>query len=466
MILKLFLMKKCILLIIIIVTSYITLFAQNKVWKKDLMFRLNEDQAYYNGKLFTGIVVEWIGEGYSETNYIDGFPNGKMYNFYKNGKLNKESQVKFGKTELSFPGIYNVGLLKEYNDLGELTLSEEYFINGKIKKRINFIYKDSTNGKRKAIITKSISYISNGIYEIREYHESNGKLKEIYKVYHNGYNSGTHNWFGLYKCYHENGKIKIEGNLNNKGLHIGIWKYYHENGNIESTGLWSINRYINYKDKEWKWFYPNGNLRMKGSFKNSQNYDDEFKIGKWQEFYENGKSKSIYSYINDQLEGEYTNYEEDGKIITKEKYFDGKKIKILINNIETKFFIDTIYKWIINDRLKKIDLKSINLKKSFTKKEFSDRDILFYYNLEFDVDEDTHLFTFFTENTKDAYEIYIKDHDYYFDNYNNFYFILDKWEYNSKGDCKTKIYKVRMNVSESYISFYIEKESEYNFCAG
>ncbi len=322
-------MRKIIFAIIIIITLPNYLIAQNKVWIKDIMFRSNEDQAYYNGKLFTGIVVEWIDEGYRETDYINGYPNGKMNKFYKNGKISSESQIKFGKTELSYPGIYHVGLLKEYNDLGELTLSEEYFLNGKIKKRLDFVYKDSTNGKRKTILTKSISNISNGIYEIREYHESNGKLKEIYKVYHNGYD-GKKIQFGLYRSYYENGNVKEEGNLSNIGLHLGIWKYYFENGRIKNIGLWSINRYINYKDKEWKWFYQYGNLKEKGSYKDSQGYNSEFKNGNWQEFYENGKLKSSSNYINNQLEGFYIKYGEDGLILSKEKYWNGE----LIDNLQ------------------------------------------------------------------------------------------------------------------------------------
>jgi antitoxin component YwqK of YwqJK toxin-antitoxin module len=457
-------MKKHFLLIIILVTTCINLFAQNKVWYKDLMFRSNEPQAYYNGSLFTGIVVEWIGEGYRETNYINGYPNGKMNSFYKNGKLSSESQVKFGKTQLSFPWIYNVGLLKEYNDLGEITLSEEYFLNGKIKKRLDFVYKDSTNGKRKTILTKNISNISNGIYEIREYHESNGKLKEIYKVYHSGYSMDKYTQFGLYRSYYDNGNIKEEGNLNNNGLNVGIWKYYFENGRIETIGLWSINRFTNYKDKEWKWFYQNGNLKEKGSYKNSQAYDNEFKNGNWQEFYENGKLNSSRNYINNQLEGYYIKYGEDGTIIEKEKYFDGRRVEILINNIEDEFIISKVFKLFIEKKCKKIDLKSIKKEKEFTEKIFGNGYKIFY-NLELDAEEDTHFLIFYTINSKVAYKFYIKNFDYSFEG-SQFFFTLDDFEYDKNGGCKTLIYEIRLNLEDGFIKFSVEKKREYNFCAG
>lgn len=455
-------MRKIIFAIIIIITSPFYLIAQNKVWIKDLMFRSNEDQAYYNGKLFTGIVVEWIDEGYSETDYMNGYPNGKMNKFYKNGKLREESQVKFGKTQFSYPWIYNVGLLKEYNDLGELTLSEEYFLNGKVKKKLDFIYKDSTNGKRKTILTKSFSNISNGIYEIREYYESNGKLKEIYKVYYNGYSYGKSIQFGLYRSYYDNGNIKEEGNLNNNGLHVGIWKYYFENGRIEKIGLWSINRFTNYKDKEWKWFYKNGYLKEKGYYKYSQEYDNEFKNGNWQEFYENGKLKSSSNYINNQLEGYYIKYGEDGTIIEKEKYFDGRRVEILIK--EYKFIISEVFKQFIEKKYKKIDLKSIEKEKKFTEKIFGNGYKIFY-NLELDAEEDTHFLTFYTINSKVAYKFYIKNFDYSFEG-SQFFFTLDNWEYDKNGGCKTLIYKIRLNLEDGFIIFNVEKKGEYNYCAG
>jgi hypothetical protein len=105
---------------------------------------------------------------------------------------------------------------KEYSINGELILLEEYFPDGKLKNITKYIYSDSfvdfTTGKRTPLPISKTTYISNGIYEIKIRHESNGNFKEIYKINTSVKNNyGGSSKFGIYKTFFDNGKIQQEG---------------------------------------------------------------------------------------------------------------------------------------------------------------------------------------------------------------------------------------------------------------
>jgi antitoxin component YwqK of YwqJK toxin-antitoxin module len=321
---------------------------QKRILYKDLQKRSNENTGYYKGKPFTGIVIAADGDGAPfgsifQTNYINGKPDGLRIEYYTNGMIKKEEYIKQkGVYATSGWSEFNVGIKKEYSINGDKVLIEEYFPDGKLKYSQDFSfghwYEDLNTGKRFQIPNSTTIYLSNGIYEVRATHKSTENLKEIYK-----FNSlvkdyyGNSSKFGICQTFFENGKIQQEGNIKlnyTKGNNfmvdhwIGVWKFYYDNGQLESTGLYSISKWTNtsHKDKEWKYFYENGVLKEKGSYK-AEEIDKDFKVGKWQEFYENGKLKTISNYLNNKLEGDYIEYDENGRVISKEKYWDGKKIE-------------------------------------------------------------------------------------------------------------------------------------------
>ena len=340
-------MRIIIFVIIIIITLPNYLIAQNKIKYIDLKYRdYDYETGYYNGKPFNGIVVGGLANGsLMETNYVNGKPDGLRRDFHSNGNIMREEYIKstvgFNKRGGPKYPEFNIGIKKEYSNNGELVLLEEYFPDGKLKYSQNFSFghwfQDLKTGKQNLIPNSTTTYLSNGIYEVKEFHKSMN-LKEIYK-----FNSlvkdyyGNSSKFGIYKTFFENGKIQQEGNIklnytqgNNFMVDhwIGVWKFYYDNGQLESTGLFSINKWTNtsHKDKEWKYFYENGVLKEKGNYK-AEELDNDFKVGKWEEFYENGKLKISSNYINNKLEGYYIKYKEDGSILSKEKYWNGELLE-------------------------------------------------------------------------------------------------------------------------------------------
>jgi antitoxin component YwqK of YwqJK toxin-antitoxin module len=345
-------MRKIIFAIIIIITFPNYLIAQNIIKHSDLKYRDGDDQTgYYKGKPYNGKVIgAWYGAfgQLIERNFVNGKPDGQKIEYHNNGNIYREgyikSRVAFNKGIVQNPEYY-IGIMKEYSINGDLVLLEEYFPDGKLKYSGDFsfghFFEDLKTGKRSRIPNSTTTYLSNGIYEVKEFHKSTENLKEIYK-----FNSlvkdyyGKSSKFGIYKTFFENGKIQQEGNIKlnyTKGNNfmvdhwIGVWKFYYDNGKLESTGLYSISIWTNtsHKDKEWKYFYENGVLKEKGSYK-ADEISKDFKVGKWQEFYENGKLKSSSNYINNKLEGYYIKYKEDGLILSKEKYWNGE----LIDNLQ------------------------------------------------------------------------------------------------------------------------------------
>jgi antitoxin component YwqK of YwqJK toxin-antitoxin module len=67
-------------------------------------------------------------------------------------------------------------------------------------------------------------------------------------------------------------------------------------------------------------YYENGQILSKGKYKEGK------KIGKWSEFYENGSTNLINHFDNDSLDGEFVKYYEDGQVSQQGTYRKGKRI--------------------------------------------------------------------------------------------------------------------------------------------
>jgi antitoxin component YwqK of YwqJK toxin-antitoxin module len=73
---------------------------------------------------------------------------------------------------------------------------------------------------------------------------------------------------GLWKFWHENGKLSSEGEYRN-GEREGLWKFWNENGELSSEG-----EYIN-GEREGLWKFPD----ISGSDNDGNCYDKIFKNG-------------------------------------------------------------------------------------------------------------------------------------------------------------------------------------------
>ena len=180
---------------------------------------------------------------------------------------------------------------------------------------------------------------------------------------------------GYWKSYYENGKIKSEGNRKNYELD-SIWKFYKENGRlildaeyrngkkngVKTTYLEKETIRENYRNdvKEGyaRYYYPDGKLKMEVPFQNGlewgfgKEYDpdgtiitlteykrgfvvdrmrinrkdkDNLKQGKWYTFYPNGNIHVEGTYKDDQKDGYFKEYAENGDLLSVEKYINGKK---------------------------------------------------------------------------------------------------------------------------------------------
>ncbi|MES2589179.1 MAG: toxin-antitoxin system YwqK family antitoxin [Bacteroidota bacterium] len=143
-----------------------------------------EETEHKNG-MKNGKMVQYFQNGKISLNttFLDDQPNGAYVDFYENGTKKKEGKLSSGTM---------VGTWKHYFDNGKISLEEARNVEGKL------------NGAYK------------GFY-------ANGQQKYI-----SAYVNGVENC-ATYKEWHENGKIKMEGEVKD-GKEFGDWKFYDENG--------------------------------------------------------------------------------------------------------------------------------------------------------------------------------------------------------------------------------------------
>ena len=138
----------------------------------------------------------------------------------------------------------------------------------------------------------------------------------------------------IIKDHYENGKLKSEGELkqftdctsrgsgtsiveNNHDFcvecildtcsrKIGKWKYYHENGKLKMEGDYLVLDYIGLpivKDGLWKYYYLNGKLKMEGEYNglNKSVEDWDVRCGVWKTYHKTGKLSNKLTYKNGEI---------------------------------------------------------------------------------------------------------------------------------------------------------------------
>jgi TonB family protein len=143
---------------------------------------------------------------------------------------------------------------------------------------------------------------------------------------------------GLSLSYHENGKLKVEGNFE-KGLKVGTWNYFDETGSLVATE--------DYKDGTpngtWNGYYANGNVKLKKSFINGKpigsetHYfedgstrevsieDDNGKVTKTIRYHENGEKREVGIYQDQLRSGNWEGWHQDGTFHYKGAYLSGNR---------------------------------------------------------------------------------------------------------------------------------------------
>ena len=320
------------------------------IFEGDYLNGKREDYLFYGELIFKGEYLNgerWNGEGSDRLNNV-------IYEIIKGKGYIKELNANY---ELLYEGEYlngkRNGKGKEYL-IGELLFEGEY-LNG-IK----------WNGKGYDEFNNTIYELKNGEGYIKEYNNDgniifegeykNGKRSGKGKEYKNsdmifegeylngikwngkGYKNNSiiyelKNGEGYIKEYHENGKLKFEGDYIN-GKKSGKGKEYNNKGELIFEGEYLYNYKI--KGKE----YIKNKLNYEGEYLfdkkwKGKGYDNRGNIiyeinngnGKIKEYYDNGQLKFEGEYINGIKNGKVKEYYEDGELKYNEEYLNGIKIE-------------------------------------------------------------------------------------------------------------------------------------------
>lgn len=265
-------------------------------------------EKYSNGNIKT--------EGY--ITFPDSLKIGKWKHYYKNGELEKEYILPSGEAKLYYEnGNFNItGNFENREKHGAWV---KYYRDNKIK---------------------GIQKYNNGTLESEEKYYENGGLK--FKSLHPN---------GLYKEFHEDGKIHSKGNLKNNERE-GLWKFYDYDGEIKQTieyknGLkHGVTNNLLYNTKEtfdknklikeehfynnkkhhyikehknssiyFKFYHINGNIKLKGVLNQYEEY-----VGVIKEYNEDGVLKTETNYKDGLREGLKITYFENGTISFQQEY--------------------------------------------------------------------------------------------------------------------------------------------------
>jgi antitoxin component YwqK of YwqJK toxin-antitoxin module len=284
-------------------------------------------------------------------NYENDIKQGNTINYYKNGKVKKVTPFVDGKEEgqgyeLSSDSIivtltsYKMGFIQREerinrkDDAGmKQGVWKEFYPSGVMKNEVNYS-NDKMNGYFKEYSAKgsllNTTKYSNGVIQINPPELAKLDVKTTY--YENGavkftatYKDGVAE--GIQREFSPDGKVigaKVfvdgvltgEGILDTAGRQQGLWKEYHPNGELKLQG-----EYLNGKRiGDWVFYYPNKKIEQKGK------YDKKGKAqGAWKWYYESGNLLREENYRNDLEDGTMIEYSDSGKVITKGDFMDGLK---------------------------------------------------------------------------------------------------------------------------------------------
>ena len=294
---------KSVFIFVILVFFMMPCFSQQDllpVYPREINY--NGDFAYYNGSLFTGLLVDEktnakLGE------FKNGYKNGLFTEYYSIGKKKCEGKYTMGIKD---------GLHTEWYENGNKK-SEINFVNGKYNEMFTEWYE---NGNKKNEI-KYINGIKDGPHT--QWYENGNKMKEV------NYSNGQ--WNGMSTAWFKNGQKEYERKYID-GKSDGVHTDWNENGQKTKETTYKneiliredvYNNGVLQTSTELKTeYFPGGAKKAEGLLKNGK------KEGQWKSWYEGNQKihESMY-YKNDTLTGEYISYDDNGKIYSKGNYLHG-----------------------------------------------------------------------------------------------------------------------------------------------
>ena len=258
---------------------------------------------------------------------------GVWKDFYDNSRLKTEARYKNGLLNGYLKKYDNTGKLisavlyidgkeqEEGENIADFKLEREYFPSGNVKKTIT----RNLSGRREGV---SKEFNEEGELILSEFYR-NGHLIASGIIDENGLKQGE--WIE----YYLNGNVKAKGSFL-AGNKTGKWKYFFMNGELEQEGYFdNVGRYTG----EWKWYYPSGKiLRIEEYSRGKEDglsveyseegeeiargeYIDGDKMGEW--FYQLNDHTEHGGYRYDEKNGKWEGYYPNGKLSFEGKFNEG-----------------------------------------------------------------------------------------------------------------------------------------------
>lgn len=215
-----------------------------------------------------------------------GYKQGNWKYFWPNGNLQMEVTYLNGKIH---------GFLKRYDENGNFVSVEKYNHDQLV-----------TDAKETKQLDRKVAYHSNG-------------QPSIIATYYKGVPEGFRREFdedgNVVRSYgYEDGWMRYEGVLDMNGKRQGLWKEYYRTGELRSQG-----KYVNSNPVgQWKYYFTDKTVEIIGSFDQKGR-----KTGDWLWFYANGDTMISAHYEAGELDGEYVEYDEQGRVVSKGNYLEG-----------------------------------------------------------------------------------------------------------------------------------------------
>ncbi len=217
-----------------------------------------------------------------------GYRQGSWKYFWSNGNLRIEGSYKNDKRD---------GFFKFYDLNGNFEKVEKY-VNGEL-------IADAPEVK---VLDRKVTYHENGqaaitatFYKgvpegIRREYDTAGKVIRGYVF--------------------KNGILRFEGVTDDNGLRQGLWKEFYETGELRSEGHYQNSN----PTGSWKFYFQDKQIEMTGAYNKKGQ-----KTGEWIWYYANGQPMIMENWEAGFLQGDYTEYDEEGNEISKGVYEYGEK---------------------------------------------------------------------------------------------------------------------------------------------
>jgi antitoxin component YwqK of YwqJK toxin-antitoxin module/Tfp pilus assembly protein PilF len=245
------------------------------------------------------------GERDGEWNWFFGDGTLKEKTKYMHGNREGESVVYYESGVMKFKCNFSHDLLDGDYTLYNITGSVDEKASmsaGKLDGLVTVYY---NNGTKKA----ELNYIAGKLNGDLIFYSIDGKVsKKVANV--NAKRSGKS------EEYYNNGKMKIEGEYKND-FEFGPWKYYWDNGKTMREGKYNA---TGNRDGVWKEYYRDGTLSVEAGFTNGK------LNGNYTDYDIDGKISSVKVYASDKMKKE-TFYDKKGKVIA--EYNTSKSVTVV-----------------------------------------------------------------------------------------------------------------------------------------